>query len=146
MIGCHSNRRYQCNLCLYRAISAEHVNIHMSLIHSDIYKSTLIKKQLEGKLCKILKCPPPTPDSMKVRPPSAVAVYNRRKALRVNNDENHIKDYQCVYCQYMNEQIPKVVEHCVQTHPDYYILYYIPDPLVTSTRSPPRPQTYSDIG
>lgn len=146
MISVHKHRRYQCNLCLFRAISADHVNIHQKVIHPEYHKSTLKKKQLNGKSCKILRCPPVSLETANQRIPSEVEIYHNHKHRRLNNDETHNKEYQCVYCNYMNESMTKVVEHCVQTHPDYHILYYIPEPNVTSTQSPISLQQHQEMG
>ena len=150
LISVHSQRRYQCNLCLYRSISPEHVNIHQKNIHPDIYARSLQNRQVDGKWCRIIECPPPTRNTSP-RQPSPLQQYNTHRHLRINNEGTNGRNFQCVYCDFLNESLDEVLYHCVSTHPDYHILYYNPDTTVeqstvTTSDSSHRTQQLTDFG
>lgn len=146
----HKYRRFQCNQCLFRAMSADHINIHQSVIHTRLHNSSLLNKQIDGKICKIIECP--AIDSSHSTPvlPKLSHFYDRFHTNRKNNDGNHDNKYQCLYCLFMSEVKREVIDHCAQRHADYPIMFYNPEPEISSTQSPKAngnsPKWLSDIG
>jgi len=133
---------------LFRAISADHVNIHQSLIHPKQHNRAVISsKETDGKICKILECPPI--DANIKNPPKLFDYYERYHKNRKNNDGNHDNMFQCLYCEFMEEDKRQVIDHCAQEHADYPIMFYNPEPEITSTQSPSAnnsPKWPSDVG
>ncbi|XP_054163304.1 uncharacterized protein LOC128961121 [Oppia nitens] len=142
MLAEHCGRQYQCNLCLYRAITADHVYVHQSLMHRDVYDYTVRnRRELNGKLCKVIECVPPvrvTATGKLATVSDAYQHYAAHRWERLNNsDPKHSRDYQCLYCDYMSPYGKQVVSHCCHEHPDRHILYYKAS-VATSTAPPER--------
>jgi hypothetical protein len=121
MIKRHRFRRYQCNQCLYRALTEDHLNIHQSLTHES---------NSDQKVCKIFKC---LPISGENSVPNLYYYYNRYKTERFNTDGKNETLFQCLYCDFMNEDLKQVINHCVDKHLDYPIMYFIPEPKISSS-------------
>lgn len=49
--------------------------------------------------------------------------YKQFKVAPVNLNTNY---YQCLYCQYVNEDVRKAFSHAAEQHPDYPIAVYKP--------------------
>ena len=117
------------------------------LIHSQIYKETAAKRQFNGKICKIIECLPYTEGSSDTQIPDVYNHYVKYKTERLNNEYNQEKNYQCLYCPFMNTSKNIVIEHCVHKHPDYHILYYKPSEITsTQTNQQPLSRQISEFG
>ncbi|XP_054163264.1 uncharacterized protein LOC128961080 isoform X2 [Oppia nitens] len=135
MIKRHRFRRFQCNLCLYRAITEDHVIIHQKKHHKFLYQKTIDGKLVSSNdtICKIYFCQSITEDT---KFPNLKDFYeNCKNPIRLNSEGKNETYFQCLYCHFLNEDINKVVEHSVDKHPDYPILYYIPEPQVSLSAS-----------
>jgi hypothetical protein len=119
----HRFRRYQCNQCLYRALTEDHLNIHQSLTHES---------NSDQNVCKIFKCLPINGENSV---PNLYYYYNRYKTERFNTDGKNETLFQCLYCDFMNEDLKQVINHCVDKHLDYPIMYFIPEPKISSSTS-----------
>ena len=125
----HCHRQYQCNLCLYRSISVEHILIHQQSVHSRNFEATLLNKEINGESdaqhkqnqtireCKVLECTPLT-DSPLPEPDHYFQNYSHEQL------NGELMANQCVYCPYMDANREELYAHCVAAHPDYPILIY----------------------
>ncbi|CAG2162296.1 unnamed protein product [Oppiella nova] len=127
----HCYRQYQCNLCLYRSISVEHIVIHQQSVHSrnfevtvaqtetdeESHKDTTPHNQQTIKECKVIECTQLADTAV----PDADHYFENYKHKRLNGELNA---YQCLYCPYLDTSKEELYAHCVAAHPDFPILIY----------------------
>ncbi|XP_054165968.1 uncharacterized protein LOC128963482 [Oppia nitens] len=136
----HCYRLFQCNLCLYRSITADHIVIHQQSVHSRNFEETIAtninneeQPQLNGdehkvsvngddksviKECKILECT----QLAETEVPDVDYFYHKYRYKRLNSELNA---HQCLYCPYMDTNKEELYAHSVAAHPDYPIMVYI---------------------
>lgn len=115
----HKFRQYQCNVCLFRSISIDHLIIHQMNQHTKNFEATFNPSinTDDIKHCKIIECSPLTNEKQ----PDLIDYYNNYKHERINSNLNMI---QCCFCDYLDNDRNEVYAHCVAAHPDYPIIVF----------------------
>ncbi|XP_074598465.1 uncharacterized protein LOC141853123 [Brevipalpus obovatus] len=134
----HSLRRYQCNLCFYRASSKTHVLLHQANTHGDKFRATM--KGTSSEMCKVLVCP----QLVAAANPGPITYWKnfRKKCTTdLSDDENsHGNYYRCLYCDFRASSDHSVFAHVSKCHCDYPLVIHdkwhdpilpVPDPKET---------------
>ena len=102
----HKNQHFQCNCCSYRAITADHVNLHQLFCHQNV---------CQENRCIYQKTPPQN-SSLKLK-----YFYDKYRIEHIA--ENRYR-YQCLYCKYCSNIFQETIQHLVRLHPEFPLLYY----------------------
>ncbi|CAG2167746.1 unnamed protein product [Oppiella nova] len=127
MIQTHGKRVHQCNQCLYRAISATHVQMHQISCHTQTWADHNANltidalDELREDICKIIVCKESDlgPD---VDPIHVITNYAPKLDTDLDDDHSY-----CLYCGFHTAEVADVLIHCVDRHPDFAIDIYSAD-------------------
>lgn len=106
----HTNQHFQCNSCSYRAITADHVNLHQLFCH---HQSSLCSENRKIIYCNI--------SQNETTNLTLKYFYDKYKIDR--NTETNCQ-FQCLYCDCCWDVFQELIQHMVRFHPEYPLLYY----------------------